>query len=114
VINYPNDQEFTRIIEFRHFSGRWGGGTTIAYEYPEAHNPGANEPYYPVPREENREKYARYLREAQALAGRVYFAGRLADYKYYNMDQAVGRALKLFDEIVAAERPDTLARGNVA
>jgi UDP-galactopyranose mutase len=114
VINYPNDQEFTRIIEFRHFSGRWGGGTTIAYEYPEAHKPGANEPYYPVPREENREKYARYLREAQALAGRVYFAGRLADYKYYNMDQAVGRALKLFEEIAAAERPDKLARVNVA
>ncbi|MGC8839619.1 MAG: UDP-galactopyranose mutase, partial [Anaerolineae bacterium] len=58
-----------------------------------------NEPYYPVPREESEERYQRYLEEAKRLKG-VYFAGRLGDYRYYNMDQAVARALKLFEEIV--------------
>lgn len=104
VVNFPNKELFTRILEFRHLSGQVADGTTVAYEYPQPHVPGETEPYYPIPKEENKEKYARYLREAQKLSGRVYFAGRLADYKYYNMDQAVGRALKLFEEIAGVAR----------
>ena len=76
-----------------------GWNSTLCYEYPEAYEPGRNEPYYPVPREENEERYRLYLEEAKKLKG-VYFAGRLGDYRYYNMDQAVARALKLFEEIV--------------
>jgi UDP-galactopyranose mutase len=96
VVNYPNEHSFTRVIEFKHFSGQQSPGTTIAYEYPEAHEPGQNVPYYPVPKIEHRDQYERYLREAQQRAEKVIFAGRLADYKYYNMDQAVGRALHVF------------------
>lgn len=106
VVNYPNDYLYTRTIEFRHMTGQLVRGSSIAYEYPEPYDPAVNEPYYPIPRDENRLRYNTYLREAQCLRGRVYFAGRLADYKYYNMDQAVGRALKLFNEIVGIEAPE--------
>lgn len=99
-VNYPNDQPFTRVTEFKHLTGQaYLPHTTVTYEYPEAYEPGRNEPYYPVPREENEERYRLYLEEAKKLKG-VYFAGRLGDYRYYNMDQAVARALKLFEEIV--------------
>jgi len=60
-----------------------------------------NLPYYPVPREENRNRNNLYLSEAESLNNRVLFAGRLADYKYYNMDQAVARALGVFEKQVA-------------
>lgn len=99
TLNYPNLYEFTRVTEFKHLTGQtylpW---TVLAYEYPEAYTPGTNEPYYPVPREENEELYRQYLREAAKLKT-VRFVGRLGDYRYYNMDQAVARALKLFEEI---------------
>jgi UDP-galactopyranose mutase len=62
---------------------------------------GRNLPYYPVPREENRKRYDRYLAEAESTSNKVLFAGRLADYKYYNMDQAVARALGVFEKQVA-------------
>ena len=109
VINYPNEHNFTRIIEFKQLTGQTLRGTTVAYEYPEAYEHGINEPYYPVPREDNRDRYALYLREAQRLNGAVIFAGRLADYKYYNMDQAVGRALKVFDEQIAHGKREYVA-----
>jgi UDP-galactopyranose mutase len=64
---------------------------------------GINEPYYPVPCEANKLIFAKYAADARDLNGSVYFAGRLADYKYYNMDQAVGRALKLYDDIMQAK-----------
>lgn len=60
-------------------------------------------PYYPIPREENRKHYNLYLSEAEELDNRVLFAGRLADYKYYNMDQAVARALGVSEKLVARE-----------
>lgn len=110
-MNYPNEQAFTRIAEFKHFTGQVLPGTTVAYEYSEQYVPGMNEPYYPVPRESNRERYGLYLREAARLARDVVFAGRLADYKYYNMDQAVGRALKVFDQIVSGEARGVRAAG---
>lgn len=104
VINYPNDHSFTRITEQKYLTGQTLPCTTVVYEYPEAYLQGHNEAYYPIPRAENRERYARYEQEAAKLKGEVLFAGRLADYRYYNMDQACARALKLFeDEIVPGE-----------
>ena len=99
-MNYPNEYPYTRITEFKHLTGQdYLPHTTLAYEYPEAYEPGKNEPYYPVPKEENEERYQLYLKEAERLKA-VIFAGRLGDYRYYNMDQAVARALKLFEEVV--------------
>ncbi|AFV76574.1 UDP-galactopyranose mutase [Thermus oshimai JL-2] len=99
TVNYPNEHPYTRVTEFKHLTGQgYLPHTTVVYEYPEAYVPGQNEPYYPIPREENEALYQRYLDEAKELEG-VYFAGRLGDYRYYNMDQAVARALKLFEEL---------------
>jgi UDP-galactopyranose mutase len=98
VVNYPSEYAFTRIAEFKHITGQRAYGTTVAVEYPEPHLRGHNDPYYPLPQEENQEHYKRYLKEAQKLEGAVLFAGRLADYRYYNMDQAVARALAVFEK----------------
>lgn len=98
VVNYPNDFDFTRITEQKYLSGQRGiNATTLIYEYPRAWKRGENEPYYPVPIPATRGMLGEYERAAEALRGRVFFAGRLADYRYYNMDQAVGRALTLFE-----------------
>lgn len=94
TVNYPNDYDFTRITEFKHITGQKHPWTTIMYEFPAAEG----EPYYPVPKEESRELYSKYEAEAQKLKS-VYFAGRLADYRYYNMDAAVDRALTVFEKI---------------
>ncbi len=88
-INYPGaEYEYTRTTEFRHLTGESAEHTTIAYEYPTADG----EPYYPVPRRENRELYERYRALAVAERG-VVFVGRLARYQYLNMDQVVAQAL---------------------
>lgn len=100
-INYPNEHTFTRITEFKHLTGQKHSGTTIAIEYSQPHVPGETVPYYPIPREENRQHYEVYQNEANKLRRAVLFAGRLADYKYYNMDQAAARALKLFEDEVS-------------
>ena len=68
----------------------------LTLEYPQAHQPGVTEPYYPIPRDENQALHARYIAHAAKEAGNVIFAGRLGDYQYYNMDQAVGHALAIF------------------
>ena len=99
-INYPNDHTYTRITEFKHLSGQnYLPRTSIAYEYSMAYQPGENEPYYPIPRDENQERYRLYQQEAKKLKY-VYFAGRLGDYRYYNMDQAVAKALTLFEDAI--------------
>lgn len=100
TVNYPNDYAFTRITEQKHLTGQHHPNTTLVYEYPQAHQIGKNEPYYPIPREENRERYKRYVKEAEKLKGTVLFVGRLGEYRYYNMDQVVARALKVFEEEV--------------
>jgi UDP-galactopyranose mutase len=100
TVNYPNDYDFTRITEQKYLTGQRSPVSTLVYEYPQPYVPGENEAYYPIPREENRGQYNLYLKEAEKLNGSVLLAGRLADYKYYNMDQAVARALKLFEESV--------------
>ena len=100
-VNYPNEHDYTRIIEQKHATGQRHPKSTLIFEYPQPHVRGQTEPYYPVPRADNRELYSRYLADARQLEESVIFAGRLADYRYYNMDQAVARALKVFDEIVS-------------
>jgi UDP-galactopyranose mutase len=99
TVNYPNDHAFTRITEQKHLSGQTLPKTLLVKEYPQKYVSGQNERYYPIPREENRDRYKTYLKETAKLNGSVRFAGRLGDYKYYNMDQAVARALKLFEEV---------------
>ncbi len=94
TVNYPNEHLFTRITEFKHLTGQKNEKTTIVYEYPKADG----DPYYPVPRQENAALYNKYQALAEATPG-VYFVGRLATYKYYNMDQVVAQALTLFKKI---------------
>lgn len=94
VVNYPNDYEFTRITEFKHMTFQRHPKTTIVKEYPRPEG----EPYYPMPTKEAEEIYKRYQKEASSLKS-VYFIGRLAEYRYYNMDQAVKRALELFQSL---------------
>lgn len=88
TVNYPNEHDFTRVTEFKHLSGQDVPGTSIVREYPSAEG----EPYYPIPRPENEALFQRYKALADAESG-VIFVGRLAQYRYYNMDQVVGAAL---------------------
>jgi UDP-galactopyranose mutase len=99
VINYPNEYPYTRVTEFKHLTGQKHAKTTLVYEYPTA----SGDPYYPIPRPENAQLYARYQMLA-AQKRRVHFAGRLATYKYYNMDQVVAQALTLYSKIQGLER----------
>ncbi|HEX8618735.1 MAG TPA: UDP-galactopyranose mutase [Thermoanaerobaculia bacterium] len=102
TVNYPNEYDFTRITEQKYLSGqKLPKKSTIIVEYPQAYEWGKNEAYYPIPRDENRELYEKYAAEVTKLNGSVLFVGRLADYKYYNMDQAAARALKVFEDEIA-------------
>lgn len=96
-VNYPNDHDFTRIVEIKHATGQKLPVTTIVREYPEDFGPG-REPYYPIPAPDARALYQRYADRAAAEKG-VSFVGRLATYRYYNMDQVVGMALAEFDRL---------------
>jgi UDP-galactopyranose mutase len=100
TVNYPNDHAYTRITEFKHLTGQQGPRTSIVYEYPRAEG----DPYYPVPRAENAALYQRYRQLAEATPN-AYFVGRLATYRYYNMDQVVAQALTLFERIRDAAAP---------
>jgi UDP-galactopyranose mutase len=92
IVNYPNEYDFTRIIEFKHMTRQIHSKTTIAYEYPSA----LGEPFYPIPREENTKLYAMYKAAADQLEN-LWFVGRLGTYAYSNMDQVVSQALELFE-----------------
>jgi len=94
TVNYPNDYGYTRITEFKHITGQPHPKTSLVYEYPRADG----DPYYPVPRAENAALYRRYEALAEATDN-VTFVGRLATYKYYNMDQVVGQALAAFKRL---------------
>jgi UDP-galactopyranose mutase len=98
VVNYPNDFEFTRITEFKHLTGQKHAATSVVYEYPRAEG----DPYYPVPKPANAAIYAKY-RELAKTCAHVHFVGRLATYRYYNMDQVVGQALTLYKKLVGAK-----------
>lgn len=99
TVNYPNDHDYTRITEFKHLTGQVHAGTSIVREYPQAEG----EPYYPIPREDNEALFQRYQKLAD-LETNVTFVGRLAQYRYYNMDQVVAAALTAAKRIIAAHR----------
>lgn len=90
-VNYPNEEEFTRIVEVKHATGQLCANTTIVREYPEDFGPG-KEAYYPVPAPDAAALYQKYKQLADCEKA-VSFIGRLATYRYYNMDQVVGMAL---------------------
>ena len=95
VVNYPSpDVPYTRVSEYKHLTGQKHPRTSITYEYPAAEG----DPYYPIPRPENQELFKRYEALADDTDG-VTFVGRLATYRYYNMDQIVGQALATFERI---------------
>ncbi len=111
VINHPNEHDYTRVTEFKHLTGQAHSKTSVVYEYP----CDGGDPYYPVPRPDNAAIYKRY----EALAAQtpaVHFVGRLATYKYYNMDQVVAQALTLCAKLSGATRgelvrkPELIAR----
>jgi UDP-galactopyranose mutase len=108
TVNYPEESvPFTRISEYKHMTGQEHRQTTITREYPSA----TGDPYYPVPRPENQALYKCYEKLADEAEG-VTFVGRLATYRYYNMDQIVGQALATFRRIDSAWRdraPDAIA-----
>ena len=101
VVNYPNEQPYTRITEFKYLTGQKHPKTSVVYEYPQADG----DPYYPVPRPENAELYNKYKKLADQTPG-VHFVGRLATYKYYNMDQVVAQALTLYKKITEKVEED--------
>ena len=96
TINYPNEHPYTRITEFKYLTGQKHARTTVVYEYPKAEG----DPYYPVPRVENTSLYRKYELLAEKTEN-VHFTGRLATYKYYNMDQVVAQSLKLFRNLAS-------------
>lgn len=96
TVNYPQDQDYTRITEYKHLTGQVHERTSVTYEYPSAEG----EPYYPVPQAESQATYKRYQALADATPN-VWFVGRLATYRYYNMDQIVAQALATFTRIQA-------------
>ncbi len=97
VVNYPCNYDFTRIGEYKYFLDTQCDSTVVSYEYPEAFELGKNERYYPIVNEENNALYQKYLALAEQEP-KVTFLGRLGDYKYYDMDTAVERALNLFNK----------------
>ena len=105
TVNYPNEQLYTRITDFKYLSGQKHAKTAIVYEFPKAEG----DPYYPVPRPENAELYKKYQQLAASMTN-TYFVGRLATYKYYNMDQVVAQALTTFKKIMQGQ-PETYVNG---
>lgn len=104
TVNFPNEYAYTRVTEFKHLTGQTHAHTSLVYEIPCADG----DPYYPVPRPENLALYRRYEEDAEAQQ-RVTFVGRLASYRYYNMDQVVGQALAVFRRLREGA-PSTPAR----
>lgn len=99
VVNYPNDYDFTRITEFKKLTWQEHKKTTICKEFPCSEG----EPYYPFPTKECKAQYALYEEEMKKEKD-VIFIGRLAEYRYYNMDAVVRRALDLFEKLLNKEK----------
>jgi UDP-galactopyranose mutase len=109
VVNFPNEHHYTRITEFKALTGQKHPKTAIVYEYPQAEG----DPYYPIPMPENAELYAKYKKAADE-ATNVHFVGRLATYKYYNMDQVVAQALTLYKKLTDKEEAAKPVRPAIA
>jgi UDP-galactopyranose mutase len=99
TVNYPNEQAYTRITDFKYLTGQKHHKTSVVYEFPRAEG----DPYYPIPRPENAELYKKYQQLTTSMTN-TYFVGRLATYKYYNMDQVVAQALTLFKKIMQGQK----------
>ena len=99
VINYPNDYAYTRVTEFKHLTGQQHQKTSLVYEFSCAEG----DPYYPIPRAENAALYKKYAALAEQTPN-VHFVGRLATYRYYNMDQVVAQALTTYAKIAGLSR----------
>jgi UDP-galactopyranose mutase len=110
VVNYPDDREYTRVTEFKYLTGQEHDKTSIVYEFPQAEG----DPYYPVPRKENAEIYSKYKALADSTPS-VHFVGRLATYKYYNMDQVVAQALTLYGALTSLKTNEArkIASGSI-
>jgi UDP-galactopyranose mutase len=105
TVNYPNEYDYTRITEFKHLTGQQHEHTTVVREYPQEYNKdieGKNIPYYPIPMLENQEKYEKYYQMAKQN-DQFILLGRLAEYKYFDMDACVAKALKVFNERILKE-----------
>lgn len=106
VVNYPNEERFTRITEFKYLTNQLlDGKTTILKEYPAKYDYNdnvGNDPYYPIVNKENHELYEKYKNEIEKY-NNIYLCGRLAEYKYYNMDLVVDRALELSDSLIKGD-----------
>lgn len=96
-INYSNDFDYTRSVEIKHVTRQKHPQTILSYEFPTD----KGDPYYPIPNEGNQELYLKYkeLADKETLEKNVYFCGRLAEYKYYNMDEVILKALATFEQI---------------
>lgn len=102
VVNYPDfATPFTRISEYRILTGQEAQGTTVSLEYPLAHRPGETIPYYPIITDDNTALHHRYIALAREEAPHIRFAGRLGNYRYHNIDDAVLAALHLADDVLA-------------
>jgi UDP-galactopyranose mutase len=98
-LNFPNDHEYTRIVESKHITHRMGQGTTLCYEYPTDQG----EPFYPMPLKSQQEKYSYYAKlgtQEENHAHPLFFVGRLAEYKYYNMDHIFLRSMNLAKDVL--------------
>ncbi len=113
VVNYPQDEPYTRVTEYKHLTGQAHSRTSLTFEYPSD----TGDPYYPIPRPDHQQRFKAYEQLANTM-GRVTFIGRLATYRYYNMDQVVGQALAAFkriaEEPVRCEDSGTSRRGVLA
>jgi len=107
TMNFPNDHAYTRVTEFKYLTGQTHSHTSLVYEYPRAEG----DPYYPIPKAENDELYAKYKQLADETPD-VHFVGRLATYKYYNMDQVVAQALTLYKRLAGTKPANHLEAVN--
>jgi UDP-galactopyranose mutase len=107
VVNHPIDHDYTRVTEFKHLTGQRHPKTSLVYEYPRAEG----DPYYPIPRPECAAIYERYRQLAEETEG-VHFVGRLATYRYYNMDQVVAQALTLVDKLTGVKAASAARSGS--
>lgn len=95
TVNYPNEYNYTRITEFKHLTGQQHTGTSIVREFPQANG----DPYYPIPTLKNESLFKQYLKLTDEKKD-VTFVGRLAQYRYYNMDQVIAASLSLSEKII--------------
>jgi UDP-galactopyranose mutase len=98
VVNYPNDYDWTRVTEYKHFLNEKSSKTTVCFEYPLPEG----EPYYIVMTQDNMKKRDLYMKEVEKLerTGEFIFVGRLAEYRYYNMDQVIERAMEKIKQVI--------------